>query len=75
MASKREYENITTLGKLQLKFRECKLKLNAKIAEVKELQEKNKNLKKKIAKLDDLTFAKNKSDMQVAAMEEKRQVR
>ena len=38
-------------------------------------QEKNKNLRKKIAKLDDLTFAKNKSDMQVAAMEEKRQVR
>ena len=60
---------------LKVKFTECDLKLKAKTAEVKELQEKNRALKKKVSKLKDLVMGKKKSDLQVASMEEKSQVR
>ena len=36
---------------------------------------KNRALKKKVNKLKDMVFAKNESDMQVATMEEKNQVK
>ena len=75
MVSKKTYENVTELGQLKVKFTECDLKLKAKTAEVKELQEKNRALKKKVSKLKDLVMGKKKSDLQVASMEEKSQVR
>ena len=46
MTSKTAYENVTTLGQLKIKFTECDLKLKAKTTEVKELQEKNRGLRK-----------------------------
>ena len=75
MTSKTAYENVTTLGQLKIKFTECDLKLKAKTTEVKELQEKNRGLKKKLTKMQNLLMAKNKLDLQVASMEEKSQVR
>ena len=40
-----------------------------------ELMEKNRALKKKVTKLKEMVYAKKKSDLQVASMEEKSQVR
>ena len=51
------------------------MKLKAKIEEVKELKQKNSALKKKVNKLKEMVFSKTKSDLQVASMEEKNEVR
>ena len=75
MANKAEYDNVKALGQLKIKFTECDLKLKAKNSEVKELIEKNRALKKKVTKLKEMVFAMKKSDLQVASMEEKCQVR
>ena len=59
MTTKADIETTASLGKLELKFNECKLKLEAKIQEVKMLTDENKRLKKCIDKLEDLSFAKS----------------
>ena len=60
---------------MKVKFTECDLKLKAKIEEVKELKQKNSALKKKVNKLKEMVLPKSKSDLQVASMEGKNEVR
>ena len=75
LTNKANIETASALGKLELKFEECKLNLDAKEREVKSLTDDNKKLKRKIDKLEVLSFAKSKSDMQVQAMNEKIMIR
>ena len=75
ITSKADYDNAKALGQWKVKFTECDLKLKAKIEEVKELKQKNSALKKKVNKLKEMVFSKTKSDLQVASMEGKNEVR
>ena len=75
MTTKAEIETTATLGKLELKFDEVKLQLDAKEREVKTLADENKKLKKKVDKLEDLAFSKSKTDLQLLSMNEKNMIR
>ena len=75
MSLKNKLEATATLQEYQLKFAECKLKLDSKIAENKTLLSENKDLKQRQKKLDALLFAKSKADMEVKTMDEKNQLR
>ena len=75
MTTKADIETAASLGKLNLQFDECKMKLDAKEKEVASLTEENKRLNKRIDKLELLTFTKTKLDMQVLAMNEKNLVK
>lgn len=75
MTMKAELEKTASLQQFELKFAECQLKYESKVKEVKALQDRNKELDKKLVKYDNLLFQKSKADLQLKLMEDKCQLR